>query len=198
MVSALRNTSGSTTALPQVEHRAALSSAGSEPASRRKSRWLVAPIAAPSAAGCWWMISAPIAACTVTGTSCSMRREQDRRLAAGQRRPRGERAGQSFAHALARVAPRRAMAAFISAPGLLRHAEAAVRQPALDVFAGPAERGQLEVVDRRRAVERHVGDDAALDQRRGCSGPSPTLITCPPTSSTTPRPAAGRGGDARR
>ena len=54
-------------------------------------------------------------------------------------------------------------------PGLLRHAEGPVRQPALHVLAGAAERRQLVVVDRRRAVERDVGDDAAaqpgVDQR---------------------------------
>src|SRR2546428_152207 len=66
-VSALRNTSGITTALPRFRTTPPSSSAGSEAARRLKSRWLVAPSAAPSAAGCWWMMAAPTVACTGTG-----------------------------------------------------------------------------------------------------------------------------------
>src|SRR5438876_694726 len=50
MVRALRNTSGITTALPTLRTTPPSWSAGSDPASRLKSRWLVAPSAAPSAA----------------------------------------------------------------------------------------------------------------------------------------------------
>src|SRR5207249_1946223 len=63
--------SGMTTALPRFRTTPPPSRAGREAASRRKSRWLVAPSAAPSAAGCWWVISAPIAVCTVTGMPIS-------------------------------------------------------------------------------------------------------------------------------
>src|SRR2546426_357703 len=70
-VSAFKNTSGMTTALPRLSTTPPSWSAGKTPARRRKSRWLVAPSAAPSAVGGWWMMSAPIAACTVTGTPCA-------------------------------------------------------------------------------------------------------------------------------
>src|SRR5207245_1425211 len=66
-VRALRNTSGITTALPRLSTTPPSWSAGSEAASRLKSRWLVAPSAAPSAVGCWCVMSAPTVACTVTG-----------------------------------------------------------------------------------------------------------------------------------
>src|SRR5207249_262509 len=66
-VRALRKTSGITTALPRFSTIPPSWSVGSDAASRLKSRWLVAPSAAPSAVGCWWMMSAPSAACTVTG-----------------------------------------------------------------------------------------------------------------------------------
>ena len=67
-VSAFRKTSGMMTALPQLSTTPPPCRVSMLAASRRKSRWLVSPMAAPSAAGCWWMISAPSAACTVTPT----------------------------------------------------------------------------------------------------------------------------------
>src|SRR5437016_10791197 len=48
-VRALRNTSGITTALPRLRTTPPSWSAGSDAASRLKSRWLVAPSAAPRA-----------------------------------------------------------------------------------------------------------------------------------------------------
>ena len=50
------------------------------------------------------------------------------------------------------------------APGLLRHAERAVRQATGDVLARAAERGELEVVDRGTAVHREMRDHAAPHQ----------------------------------
>ena len=85
--------------------------------------------------------------------------------APGRRVRAGQRPGQPFTHPLL-GARRGADGGVHLGPGLLRHAEAAVRQTALHVLAGPAECRQLEVVDRGGAVERQVGDDAAAPARR--------------------------------
>ena len=49
--------------------------------------------------------------------------------------------------------------------GFLGHPEAAVGQAAFHVLAGPAVGRQLEIVDRRGAVQGQVGDDTAGDPR---------------------------------
>ena len=109
------------------------------------------------------MISAPIAAWTVTGTSRSRAASSTDASRPGERRARGERPRQALAHTLA-VPRGRGYRRVHLRPGLLGHPEGPVREPALHVLAGPAERGELEVVNRGRAVERDVGHDPAGDQ----------------------------------
>src|SRR5437762_3039885 len=101
-VSALRKTSGITTALPRFSTTPPSSSAGNDAASRLKSRWLVAPRAAPSAVGCWWMMSAPTAACTVTGTPRS--RAASRSDASGATSPERRRSASTSASPMPRPA----------------------------------------------------------------------------------------------
>ena len=60
----------------------------------------------------------------------------------------------------------------------------------------PAERGELEVVDRRGAVERDVGDDAARDQRAH-ERPEPDLHDVPAEQQDDPV-ASARGARPRR
>ena len=140
------------------------------------------------------MISAPMAACTVTGTprSCAASRIDASRPGSGVRA--GQRPGQTLAHAL--VGPRGGGDGRVHLrPGLLRHPEAAVGQPALHVLARPAECRQLEVVNRRGAVERDVGDDAARDQRAH-ERTEPDLHDVPAEEQDDPVAAAGGGGHA--
>src|ERR1051326_8035439 len=220
-VSALRKTSGITTALPQLSTAPPPSSEGSEPASRRKSRRLVAPIAAPSAEGCWCTISAPRAACTVTGTPCRWQpsRMETAPPASPWRAGRAARGGRlvpdlraggrvhSDRHAvpvaaeqnghraaresLARGERRRETLPVAEAPlgripdggihlpsGLLHHAEGAVAPPRLAALAGGAEGGELEVVDRGRAVHGDVAHDPPL-QPAEHQGPEPHLDHVP-------------------
>ena len=162
MVSALRNTSGRITALPRFSTTPPSCSDGSEAANRRKSRWLVSPIAAPLAAGCWWMISAPIAACTVSGTPIVARAREQREL--GMRQLQAiERARERLAHPplLALTANERLVHLTTR---FLRHSERAVAKASLHVFARAAPARDLVVVNRGRAVHREVRDDAAAHE----------------------------------
>src|SRR2546429_649119 len=94
-VRALRNTSGITTALPRLSTTPPSWSAGSEAASRLKSRWLVAPSAAPSAVGGWCVMSAPTVACTVTGIPRAAAASGTRQLVGHVAQvPRGEDVGE--------------------------------------------------------------------------------------------------------
>ena len=68
-VSAFRNTSGRSTAEPTLRYTPPSPRSATTAASRRKSRCVVAPTAAPSQRGCMWTMSVPRATCTVQGTS---------------------------------------------------------------------------------------------------------------------------------
>src|SRR5437667_7493510 len=65
-VRALRKTSGMITAEPRFRYTPP-SKPATTAANVRKSRSVPSPSAAPSTAGCMWMMSVPIATCTVTG-----------------------------------------------------------------------------------------------------------------------------------
>src|SRR6059036_757354 len=186
MVRALRNTSGITTALPTLRTTPPSWSAGSDPASRLKSRWLVAPSAAPSAAGCWWMMSAEVAVargaergairrgmlvddvcaeCGVHGDGNSPLGggEQEGDVAGRELGAAREIVGERFAHALAGARAVGDRGVHL-APGLLHHAKRAVRQPGGDVLTRASVCRKLEIVDGRASVERQVGDDTAADE----------------------------------
>ena len=106
------------------------------------------------------MISAPMAACTVTGTSCSQGSEQIEALGPGKLLPLASaRARPSPMPWLARAAARDGGVHLRA--GLLRHPEAAIGQAGLHVLAGPAEGRELEVVDGGGAIHGDVGDDPA-------------------------------------
>ena len=174
MVSALRNTSGMITALPRLSTTPPSSSVrervrragGSRDGSCRRS-----PRRSPP--GCWWMISAPSAACTGQRNAEAPRRESSSESSGCASAGRA-----SSARPSASPMPRPSLHAGDErlvhlAPGLLGHAEGAVLEPGGDVLGGRAEAGDLVVVDRRRAVHRHVRDDAAphqLDEHRGEPG----------------------------
>ena len=106
------------------------------------------------------MISAPMAAWTVTGTSCSWAASRMEASAPGRLFRLAEGPGETLSHPL--LGPgRRADRGVHPGPGLLRHAEAAVRQTGLYVLARPSKRRQLEVVNSGGTVHRDVGDDPA-------------------------------------
>ena len=104
------------------------------------------------------MISAPIAAWTVTGTSCCWAASRIDASAPGSLLRLAKAPGETLAHPL--ICPRRRGDGGVHLGSrLLGHPEAAVRQTSLHVLARPAKRGQLEVVDCSGTVHGDMGDD---------------------------------------
>src|SRR5213083_1950368 len=188
-VRALRKTSGITTALPRFSTIPPSWSVGSDAASRLKSRWLVAPSAAPSAVGCWWMMSAPSAACTVTGMPQSAAPSNtDTSGAASLERPLRAWARASPSPCAARAPA--ATAAFMSRPVSSAMPKVPSARPAAtSSLVPPYAASSKSWMAALPLSARWVITPRRISSRN--SGPSPTLMTCPPSIATTPRrPAA--------
>ena len=127
-----------------------------------KSRRLPSPIAAPDACGCMWMMSVPIATCTVTGI-CSRHAVAATLICANGGLTRVEILPDRLAEPESRghaVVDR----AIQLRAGLLRHAERARAERRVDVFRGAARQRDLEIVNDARAVGRDRRDEPALHQ----------------------------------
>ncbi len=114
---------------------------------------LVAPVAAPSKFGCSWTMSWPMATWTVTGTPKPDAGGQDARLGEGETAvDDGPADGLAQPDAVAASGARR----LVDAAGLPPEAELAGADVAGDALRGPADEGQLIIVDGPGAVEGDV------------------------------------------
>ena len=134
------------------------------PASRRKSRRLPSPIAAPSALGCMWMMSVPIATWTVAGMPA---RAAAARMLVRRNRQAGPASmavadGAPEAHGRRRRPPR--VARLRNSPvsrAMPKRPRSSPGPTSSDVRPAPRE---LEVVHEAGAVHRDGGEPPALDQ----------------------------------
>ncbi len=157
---ALRKTSGRTTALPRLSQTPPAILA-IRFASERKSSSVALPSEAPSSRGVMWTISVPIATWTVSGMP-------DRRAATSKLEL--EPGPAVFDHDIAEgrtqadARTRRAIAGQGEEVGCLAgEPERSGHQAGADVLAGPTGDRQFQVMDRRRAVQGQPVQDSSVD-----------------------------------
>ena len=157
---AFKKTSGITTALPILSQTPPAIRA-TTPQSDRKSSRAALPIAAPSSAGVMCTMSVPIATWTVSGTlaRCAATRSDESRPGPPCSRMMSPSAKPNPVECASRAVarPREEIRR------LARKAELALHEPAADILAGLSGDRQLEIVDRRRTVEREPGEDSPVD-----------------------------------